>query len=103
MTRRLHRCLTCPQSGPDARNPFAVPRGLTRHADRICSLCRARGHTHRGGIVRLTLLVDVPDFTAPRRADLERGVDLTSFLAGWHGTDCGCPGCARDRIPGRYA
>lgn len=86
MSRRTHACLTC--------------TGRTRHDDQICAGCRRRGHSNRAGQVRVTLLLDVPDFIAPTRADLDRGIDLTPMLA-WHGTDCSCAGCRADRIPGR--
>lgn len=83
MSRRTHACLTC--------------TGRTRHDDQICANCRRAGHSNRGGVVRLTLLLDVPDIAAPRREDLDRGVDLTPMLA-WRGTDS-----FSATIPGRYA
>jgi len=88
MSRRTHTCLTCP--------------GRTRHDDQICAGCRRAGHTNRDGVVRLTLLLDVPDLAAPRRADLDAGVDLTAMLRDvrltWRGTDSSGP-----TIAGRYA
>ena len=102
----MHACISCP--------------GRTRHRG-PCASCRARGVRLVGDTLTVPLELHVPkvltegrttvrvltsppaDLRAPTVAELQAGVDLTQFLADWHGTDCPCPACARDRIPGRYA
>ena len=39
MSKRLNPCRIC---GPDStgKNKFSLPRGMTRHDDRVCSQCR---------------------------------------------------------------
>jgi hypothetical protein len=95
----VHACVSCP--------------GRTRHRG-PCAACRRRGVTLVGDqlLVPIThgtpweslrLLTAPPaNPAAPTVAELQAGVDLTPMLA-WHGTDCPCPTCAGDRIPGRYA
>lgn len=60
MTRRLHRCLTCEPITNGGKFSQALKRGFTRHKNQICSPCRHRGVTNRGGEVRLPIDVRIP-------------------------------------------
>jgi len=99
VTRRLQRCRYC---SPDpAPGKFSIPRGFTRHADLVCSRCRDPWSVERRQQTTQLRLLDVANPAAPTFTELMGGVDLSGFLA--HGTDCPCPGCQVDRIPGRHA
>lgn len=94
MTRRLQTCTRC--------------GGKTRHADHRCSRCRL-------GTPVLTLVHSIADIHAPTVAELAAGTPIGHLIEGysfaggriesftWHGTDCSCLPCRRDRIPGRHA
>jgi hypothetical protein len=81
MTRRLQACRSC--------------RGKTRHANGQCAECR-----HRRGVVML--IPNIADPMRPTVAEMATGIPI-GHLVDWHGTDCSCPTCHRDRLPGRYA
>lgn len=70
MTRRLNRCRRCAPVKPSAQNPFAMPRGWTRHDDQVCARCRPDA---AGGVYLLPYDFDP---TAPSRADLNAAVRL---------------------------
>lgn len=58
MSRRLRRCIACqPWTGKFGRG------GFTRHNDRVCSSCRARGVTHRGSLLTLPVELAWPTHT----------------------------------------
>lgn len=101
----MHACVSCP--------------GRTRHRG-PCAACRDRGVRLVGdellvplefhvpkvfveGRTDVRLLTTRPANAAPTLAELQASIGLTPMLAAWHGTDCPCAQCARDRIPGRYA
>lgn len=65
MSRRTRPCLTC--------------TGRTRHANRRCSQCR-RSPIRLMGKTSLRW-VTPKDPATPTRAELERGVDITGYLA----------------------
>lgn len=55
MTRRTHACLGCADAPGDT--PFNKPR-RTRHKDQVCSFCRRRGITNRGGVLRVPIVLN---------------------------------------------
>lgn len=111
MSRTVQPCRVCWDRAPSSGSPFAPPRGMTRHDDGVCAACRREQAARRARVLtpsrsRVVLMPANENPAAPTVAQVAAGVDLTPHLLdamSWHGTDCPCLTCARDRTPGRYA
>lgn len=55
MTRRTHPCLGC--ADWPGTTPFNRPR-RTRHKNQVCAMCRRRGVTNRGGVLRVPVEIN---------------------------------------------
>jgi hypothetical protein len=84
MTRRLQSCRFCkPEENPGR---FSLPRGFTRHRDRICSRCR--GMLRQRQTATVLLVPDVANVAAPTMEELARGIPvhgLMPYPVSWRG------------------